>query len=51
MPIVEFKYMGQSFRVVGTRRTEKGWEHSVKCLETGIYKWKTDEWLFRIILN
>jgi hypothetical protein len=39
-----FKYKGQSFMVIGTRKVGESWEHCIKCIETGVCKWKSDEW-------
>lgn len=48
MPIVTFTYKGQSFKVVGTRKVGESWEHCVKCIGTGEYKWKADNWMEKI---
>lgn len=45
MPIITFTYQLKTFKIVGTRRAGETWEHSVKCIETGQYKWKSDEWV------
>ena len=48
MPIVTFTYKGQSFKVVGTRKVGESWDHCVKCIDTGKYKWKADNWMKKV---
>jgi hypothetical protein len=49
MPVVMFKYKGQSFMVIGTRKVGESWEHCIKCIETSVCKWKTDEWMVIVL--